>query len=207
MNAPELLHTFDGLASRIDAMGLKSVGITSALFGEGVSTIALGTALSLAALRQGSVLLVDANWIQPSLSGDAGLLSAPGLADHLAGSAELSAVVRPGSRSPLAFLPVGDRAAARPTLRSLSRFLTGGVAGCETLIVDLPPVLAGDTYVFPWAALVDRLFLVLREDSTPLPAVRQALDKLGATTPPQIVLNRGMAPSADAAAALVAARA
>jgi len=34
--------------------------------GEGVSTIALGTALSLAALRQDTVLLVDANWMDPS---------------------------------------------------------------------------------------------------------------------------------------------
>ncbi|MGH2490348.1 MAG: hypothetical protein ACRDF9_02465, partial [Candidatus Limnocylindria bacterium] len=74
----QVTRTFDGLASRIDATGLRSVGFTSALLGEGVSTIALGTALALAAQRHDTLLLIDANWIQPSLSADADLESAPG---------------------------------------------------------------------------------------------------------------------------------
>src|SRR5207237_252926 len=40
-----LPRSFDGLASRVDATGFRSVAFTSALAGEGVSTIALGTAL------------------------------------------------------------------------------------------------------------------------------------------------------------------
>ena len=43
-----MTRAFDGLASRLDALGARSVGFTSALLGEGVSTVALGTALSLA---------------------------------------------------------------------------------------------------------------------------------------------------------------
>ena len=39
-----ITRMFDGLASRIDAAGYRTVGFTSALLGEGVSTIALGTA-------------------------------------------------------------------------------------------------------------------------------------------------------------------
>jgi len=207
VNAPDPVRTFDGLASRIDATGMRCVGITSALLGEGVSTIALGTALSLATLRPESVLLVDANWMQPSLTADADLLTAPGLADALAGKCEVTTLIRRAAAPRPSFLPIGDRAAARPTLRGLSRFLTGGALGYETVLVDLPPVLAGETYVLPWAALVDQVFLVLREAATPLPAVREALEKLGTATPPQIVLNRGMAPSADATAALLAVRA
>jgi Mrp family chromosome partitioning ATPase len=207
VTAPDLPHPFDALASRIDVRGLRSVGFTSALLGEGVSTMALGTALSMASLRPGTVLLVDANWIEPGLTGEAGLQGAPGLADHLASKAELAAVIRPASRSGVAFLPIGDRGAARPTLRELSALLTNEVTGYSTVIVDLPPVLAGEPFVLPWASLLDRLFMVVREAATPLAIARQALERIGLAAPPDIVLNRSEAPAAAIAAKLLSARA
>ena len=94
-----LTRTFDGLASRIDAAGCRSVGFTSALRGEGVSTVALGTAMSIATLRREAVLLVDANWIQPTLTSDAHLESRLGLADCLATRVRLADVLWSGSRS------------------------------------------------------------------------------------------------------------
>jgi Mrp family chromosome partitioning ATPase len=206
VRGPEsLTRAFDGLASRVDATGFRSVGFTSALQGEGVSTTALGTALSLAALRQEDVLLIDANWIEPSLTRDARAESAAGLADYLANKTDLASAIRPAARSRLSFMPVGDRASARPTLRSLSSLLAGDV-GDRTIVVDLPPILAGEPFVLPWAALLDQLFVVLRESATPLPVVRQALARIGLATTPQIVLNRTVAPSADIAAAFAAAR-
>jgi Mrp family chromosome partitioning ATPase len=183
-------RTFDGLASRIDAAGIRHLGFTSALLGEGVSTIALGTALSLAAARDDPVLLVDANWLQPSLTLDARLGSAPGLADYLARKADLRHVIRPASAARPAFLPVGDRAAARPTLRTLSQLLSDQVAAYKTVVVDLPPILAGEAFVLPWAALLDQLFVVLREAATPVSVLRRALSKVEPATA-RIVLNRG----------------
>lgn len=202
--ADPLTRTFDGLAARIDAMGLRSLGFTSSLSREGVSTIALGTSLALATLRQDKVLLVDANWVQPTLTLDAISESKPGLADLLANKAQLSAVIRPLPRSRLAFLPVGDRDAARPTTRALAGFLANGVASFQTVIVDLPPILAGEAFVLPWAAVLDQLFVVVREAATPLPLVRRALEKVGLATP-QIVLNRAAVPSGTAETALLAA--
>jgi polysaccharide biosynthesis transport protein len=198
-------RTFDGLASRIDAAGLRTVGFTSALLGEGVSTIALGAALSLARLRSDPVLLIDANWLQPSLTADAKLASAPGLADHLAGNAGLTGMIRCFAGSGLSVLPAGDRTSARPTLRALSRFLSNGVAAYPTVVVDLPPILAGEPFVLPWAALLDQLFLVLREGATPIALARQALGRIGPTTP-HIVLNRGATPTVDVGARLLAVR-
>jgi Mrp family chromosome partitioning ATPase len=181
--------TFDGLAARIDAAGIRSVGFTSALFGEGVSTIALGTALSLAALEQDTVLLVDANWMQPSLTSDAHLDSAPGLADYIANQAELRAIVH--SQAPrLAFVPIGDRALSRPTRRAVSSFLSEEASSFRAIVVDLPPVLAGEPSVIAWTSVLDRLFVVLRESATPLAMVRDALEKVAATTTPYIVMNR-----------------
>jgi Mrp family chromosome partitioning ATPase len=202
----DLIRAFDGLASRVDARGFRSVGFTSALQGEGVSTTALGTALSLAALRAEDVLLIDANWIDPSLTRDARAESAAGLADHLVNKANLGAVIRPTERSRLAFIPVGDRASAKPTLRALSSLLAGDAIANRTVVVDLPPILAGEPFVLPWAALLDQLFVVLREAATPLPVVRQALARIGLATTPQIVLNRTVAPSAEIAAALATVR-
>ena len=193
-----MTRAFDGLASRIDALGARSVGFTSALLGEGVSTVALGTALSLAELRGDEVLLVDGNWLQPSLSEDAGLDAAPGLADRLARSTELDAAIRrtPGSR--IAFLPIGDRTSTRPALRALGSF--------ETVVVDLPPILAGEPFVLPWAAVLDQICVVLREEATPLPVLRQALGRLHAVNAPCIVLNRAKRSSVDVPAKLLAAR-
>jgi Mrp family chromosome partitioning ATPase len=204
--ADNTTQAFAGMASRLDALGFRSVAFTGALLGEGASTIALGTALALTALRRGSVLLVDANWLQPSLTADADLEAAPGLADHLAHQADLDAVIRPASGPRPAFLPIGDRTAARPTLRALAAFLATDLPAFQTVLIDLPPVLTGEPYVLPWATLVDQLFVVLREAATPLPLVRQALERIGLATPPQIVLNRTMAPTPEVTATLLSAR-
>jgi Mrp family chromosome partitioning ATPase len=197
-----LTRTFDGLAIRIDAMDVRCVGFTSALLGEGVSTIALGTALSLAALRQDTVLLVDANWIDRSLTCDAGLQSAPGLADYLGRKGALSELIQNDPGSGIAFLPAGDGSSARPTLRTVSSFLATDVASFQTVVVDLPPVLAGELFVLPWATMLDQLFVVLRESATPLPVVREALKKIALVAQPRIVLNRTAAPSPDVAATI-----
>jgi Mrp family chromosome partitioning ATPase len=200
-----LVRSFDGIASRIDAAGARNVGFTSTLSGEGTSTIAIGTALALAEMRQDKVLLVDANWLRPTLTADAHQESAPGLADYMARRVELADAIRSAEGRGLDFLPVGDRGAARPTLRGLAALLTNDVACYQTVLIDLPPVLAGEAYVLPWATLLDHLFVVLREAATPLPLVRQALGKIGLATP-QIVLNRTTAASAEIAPSLVAAR-
>jgi Mrp family chromosome partitioning ATPase len=199
------VRSFDGVASRIDSAGLRNIGFTSALLGEGVSTLALGTALSLATLRRESVLLVDANWLEPSLSRDAGLARTPGLAECLAGKMQFTTAVQTSGCPWLSFLPSGDPSVARPTLRTLSSLFTSDTDAFRTVVIDLPPVLAGEAFVLPFAALLHQLFVVVREAATPLPLARQALEKVASATP-QVILNRVPAPSAHAAAQLAAAR-
>ena len=143
---------FDEVARRVDVMGLRRVGFTSAASGEGVSTTALGTARALAGLRGEAVLLVDANWLRPSLTADAGLESAPGLADYLARRASLASVVQPAGRAQVAFLPIGDRAAAEPDLPAVSQFFASDAASFQTIVVDLPHVPPGEAFVVPWAS-------------------------------------------------------
>jgi len=199
-----ITRAFDGLASRIDSLGVRSVGFTSALLGEGVSTIALGTALGLSDLRKDAVLLVDANWQQPSLTSDAGLAGEPGLAELLAHQAQVETLIRTQA-SRIAFLPIGDRACGRPTLRALGSFLEREAGEFETVVVDLPPILAGEPFVLPWAALLEQICVVLREGATPLPVVREALSRLHVANPPYVILNRANASSIDVPARAVAA--
>jgi len=205
VSAVPITRAFDGLATRIDTLGVRSLGFTSALRGEGVSTIALGTALGLCDLRNDAVLLVDANWLEPSLTNDAGLSGEPGLAEHLAHHAKLEPLIRRPQTSRIAFLPIGDRTRARPTLRALGSFLATETASFETVIVDLPPILAGERFVLPWAAVLDEICIVLREEATPLPLVRQAVDTLPVANAPYVILNRAKASSVDVPAKLVAA--
>jgi polysaccharide biosynthesis transport protein len=197
---------FEGLANRLAVTGLRSVGFTSALPGEGVSTIALGTALSLASAEEETVLLVDSNWMQPALTEDARMESAAGLASYLTGRVDLSSAVHPTARPFLSFLPVGDRAGARLTVRALAALLAKDALAFDRIVVDLPPVLAGEQFVHPWMSLLDGVFLVVKESATPLPLVRDALDRMGPATP-EIVLNRATRPSLVVARAPLAARA
>jgi hypothetical protein len=92
-------------------------------------------------------------------------------------------------------MPIGERSLARPTLRELSLLLARDASTYGAVIVDLPPVLAGEPFVLPWASLLDRLFVVIREAATPLELARQALDRLGLAAPADIVLNRREAPT------------
>jgi Mrp family chromosome partitioning ATPase len=191
------LVAFDEVARRVDVMGLRRIGFTSASSGEGVSTTALGTARALAGLRGEAVLLVDANWLRPTLTADAGLESAPGLADYLARRASLASVVRPAGGGRVAFLPIGDRAEAEPDLPAVSQFLAADAASFQTIVVDLPHVPTGEAFVVPWASSLDGLFAVVRESVTQLALAHDTFSALGLPRAPLYVVNRAATRSPD----------
>jgi len=184
-----LCGLFDGLATRVRSAELRTIGFTGAVFGEGVSTLALGTSLSLATLDPGPILLVDANWLRPSLSADAAVTSGPGLADVLRGSADLSDVLVTTGRPRLSFLPAGKVNGEQPPLGGLTSFLDRALAEFSTVVADLPPALAGESVVVAWAASLQQLLVVVRSGVTPVALVRRALEDV-ALERPQVVLNR-----------------
>ena len=190
-----LSSLFDGVAARVRTAELRTIGFTGAVFGEGASTLALGTSLSLAAIDQGPVLLVDANWLRPSLTTDAAVGSGRGLSDVLRGEAHLNQVLVPTGRARLSFLAAGPVDGQRPSLDSLPAFLDEALTAFSAVVVDLPPALAGDSVVLPWAASLQQLFVVVRSGVTPLALVRRAIEEV-ALERPQVVLNRMPAGSA-----------
>lgn len=183
-----LCGPFDGLATRVRFAELRTIGFTSAVFGEGTSTLALGTSLSLASLGLAPVLLVDANWLQPSLTSDAGVASGPGLAEVLRGDADFGEVLVATGQPRLSFLAAGDPSHERPPLAVLPSLLDRALSCFGAIVVDLPPALVGESLVLPWAASLQQLFIVVRSGVTPLDLARRAIEGV-AVERPQVVLN------------------
>ena len=84
--------------------------------------------------------------------------------------------------------------------------LVDDASAFQTIIVDLPPILAAESFVLPWAGLLDDVVVVLREFATPVPVLRQALSRLGSPSP-RVVLNRAVTPAFVRPVSIQAARA
>jgi succinoglycan biosynthesis transport protein ExoP len=86
----EVQHHYRALLRRIgwpsaDAVGgLQTIGVTSCLSGEGVTTVATQLAATAAAIQKRPVLLVDANILRPATPRVFQLRPAAGLADAVA---------------------------------------------------------------------------------------------------------------------------
>ena len=186
----DLGHVCDRVAARVRSAELRSIGFAGAVSGEGATTLALGTAVSLAAMDSRTVLLVDANWIRPSLTADARAASRRGLAEVLRRQALPGGLVVPTDQPRLSFLPAGAKDGTPPELdAALREFLGGALSRFDTVVVDLPAALSGDSAITAWAAALQQFFVVARSGVTPLAALRRAIAEIAADDP-QIVLNR-----------------
>jgi Mrp family chromosome partitioning ATPase len=175
------------------------LGVTSAIAGEGKTTIAAGLAAALAQdgafLRQGrepgSVLLVECGeggrFLDPRLNVSPG----PGLVQVLRGDCPLDAAIRGTAIERLSILPIGDVAHRLPLLIR-APILPATIAQLRTrfdlVVLDLPPVLA-NTDARVLSRLADRLVLVVRAGVTPAKLVGEALDELGEEHLLGVVLN------------------
>ena len=184
---------FDGVAARVYASTspLRTLAVTSTLHKEGTTTVALGMALSLAAFDSTTaVLLIDANWLHPSLTEDADRSAAPGLAECLRDGVALERAIVRTARRGLSFLPAGQPGAEPPPLGRLSAVLAEAERTYAKVVIDLSPVMVAPSLVVPWANSVDQSYLVLRRAVTPVALIRRAMAEVGAERPPQLILNR-----------------
>ncbi|MGE3626874.1 MAG: AAA family ATPase, partial [Hyphomicrobiales bacterium] len=157
----------------------RSVVITSALPGEGKSTVAANLANDLA--RSGlTVLLVDADFRRASLTQ---LLAGPGfegLSEVLGGQTSMKRAVVYNPDTGLFFLPAGlgaGTAAAGDLLagRAFSEFLRHYANSFDAVIIDGPPVLSSPDA----AALLDTAdgtLFVVQWEKTPRDAAMAALN-------------------------------
>jgi capsular exopolysaccharide synthesis family protein len=160
----------------------RVVGITSCAHGEGVSTVAAHLAAAAAAEAvELPVLLADANWLRPSVHQTFGVAPSPGLADVLAGRADLNAAIQPSQRPRLALLPAGEAAGVPPGVAAapdaVSQILDQCKAQFDLTILDLPPASRAPLAI-PLARLLDGVVLVVEAERAPWQAIHRTKEAL-----------------------------
>jgi len=168
----------------------RTVMVTSPDAGDGKTALATNLAISLAQLGLGDVLLIDANWLHPSLTKQAGRSDAIGLAEVLRDGISLDRAVVRTARRGLSFLPAGQAGTESPPLGRLASVLEEAHQAFARVVIDLSPVMIAPSLVVPWANSVDQTYLVLRRAATPVALIRRAMAEVGAERAPQLILNR-----------------
>jgi succinoglycan biosynthesis transport protein ExoP len=166
-----LLSSVD-LASRV-------LLVTSSVPGEGKTTFSSNLALAHAFTQK--TLLVDADMRRPSVARAHGLdVNAPGLSELVAGTAKLEACLQAVKDSNLVVLGSGAIPPNPLELLHSERFaqtIESLRKDFETIIIDSPPVeLVSDALVL--ASRASGIIFVSKAQTTPLPMVRKALQRL-----------------------------
>ena len=199
------VEPFPSLPSHIrgfrDQRPLKTLLVSSGLPGEGKSFVTLNLALSFARHKGNRVLLIDGDMRRSSLHKVLGAPHEPGLAEYLAGEADLldvmqqpratPGVVLPPGLSSLTFIGGGRDADNAGDLAANSRFaeLIAAVSPAfDWVIVDSSPVnLVSDAVSL--APVCDGVLLVCREGVTRFKTAQQAQAQFKSANVLGFVLN------------------
>jgi protein-tyrosine kinase len=168
------------------------VGVTSAVYGEGKTTVAMNLAGTIAQNSTHRVALVDCNLRNWDLQTRLNLPPCMGLVDILEGGEDdLANIVQKTELENFTIVPAG-RAAANPArlARSprLSEVMSALRMNNEFIVMDMAPVLpVADTRVL--ARSLDGLVMVVRSGVTPREIVARAIESLGSERVLGVVLN------------------
>ncbi len=172
------------------AGNLRCLALTSALPGEGKSTLALGLAAAFARDQGRRVLLIEADLRRPTVSKSLGLPAAPGLGEWLNGGLDQVPIrrVEPGGFS---LLVAGQTPVERPeSLGSaqMARLLRAARNSFDDVLLDVPPLVpVADTTLMQ--DLLDGILLVVRSRLTPREAIVNALGRLHPEKVIGVILN------------------
>ncbi len=161
----------------------KSILITSALPGEGKTTVTVNLGVTLASLGS-KVVIVDCDMRRPSCHRSTGVENRPGFVQSLTGRLEgLASILPVPNVENLSVIPCGPippnpaEILSSPMAAALLRQLRDHF---DYVLVDSPPLLSvADSRIL--ATLTDAVALVVRAYSTPYEAVRRARALLQAT--------------------------
>jgi protein-tyrosine kinase len=173
------------------AHNLRTFLITSPQKGEGKSITSANLALTMAQELHRQVVLVEADLRKPSLQHLFGLPPGPGLADYLAGAADLNSVMRFLPDYHLTVIAAGNAPTNPAELlgsTSMRRMLDQLRTRFDRVILDSPPILPlADVAVL--APMIDATLLVVRAGFTPKPAIENALRAFDSSRLIGVVLN------------------
>ena len=180
---------------RARSHGLTTLGVVSAVNGEGKTLTAVNLALSLAAEPNQTVLLLDLDLRRPAVARTLGLAAERGLESWFGGDLPtrhvcygLEGVERLFVFPTMAPVNSSSEILAGIATRKLFTELKGRDPG-RLLIVDLPPVLLSDDALMV-APLLDAVVLVVNERRTKREDVVRVVELLGNTRIVGTVLNR-----------------
>lgn len=168
----------------------RVLGITSALHGEGKTTLALGIATAVAADTSEPTVLLECD-LETSSDAFFGLTNGPGLGEWLEGDHAPLRILRMPPLANAFLIPAGGARpdAARVFYRlSQSTVIEELQQNFANVIVDLPPLLS-IAYSSLAAKITERILLVARYGRTPLSAMEKAVFLLGRERISGIVLN------------------
>ena len=189
---PEAEELFRGIYTRGGLTAPGIVAVTSAIAGEGKTTVALGLAVMVAQdFPERRVLLVEADLRQPVLAADFEVEPQPGLAEALEGIYPVGLGYRETFLPNLRLLPAGEPTPNPSRLLRSSRFagvLAATRRNHDLVILDAPALLVTSD-----SALVtdqaDGVIMVVRSGITPAPIVNRALEMVDAERLRGVVLN------------------
>ena len=162
--------------------------------GEGKTYCSVNLALSMAAEKEGEILLVDADFAKPSVLEVLGLPDGPGLMDALTDeSADVADFVMATDVPGLWVLPAGSATnsdseylSSSRTPRILDRLTEG--APHRMVIFDSSPALAASAAA-ELAKYVAQAVMIVRADKTGQGALEDAIELLSACPNVQLLLN------------------
>ena len=158
---------------------VKCLALTSALPGEGKSTLSLGLASALGREPGRRILLIEADLRRPSFTKTLGLAPAHGLSEWLNGTLDY-VPVRDVEGAGFYLVSAGQTSLERPELLGSPRMdavLQAGRRHFDLVLLDAVPVLpVADTVLMQ--DLVDGFQLVVRSRLTPRDAIRDSMAKL-----------------------------
>jgi len=157
--------------------------VTSAVRGEGKSTVAINLAISIAQSIEETVLLIDCDLRQPMIHTMLGMDVKEGLADYLSNDIEFSDLLYKTDIGRLTVLGAGTPPANPSELigsEKMEILLKEIKSRYDNryIIIDSPPVLPiTDSNIL--GSIVDSIILVVQAGQTPKDTVNQALSLLG----------------------------
>ena len=172
----------------------KKLLVTSAVRGDGKSTISLNLAITFAAQGE-RTLLIDGDLHQPSLAATLAVDGERGFANWCEKSEPGKSSLYRAERLPLWFLPAGKSQVQPLTL--LQSAQAGAVMNQLTswfsrIVIDSPPMVPlADAGV--WINMSDAILLVARDGKTPKTALTKSLENLDKSKIFAVVMNEGKA--------------
>ncbi|MCE0556620.1 XrtA-associated tyrosine autokinase [Motilimonas sp. E26] len=171
--------------------------VTSTLSNEGKTFTAMNLALSIAMEQEKTVLLVDADVLNPSVCNEFGVQVQAGLIDYLLGkTSSLKEIIYNTNIPNLRLMPAGRKhhltseLLASERMESLANELAERYSD-RVIIFDAPPLL-GINETQALTSFVGQQLVVVEENKTPLHSLESAISLLNQDRAIGLVLNKSV---------------